>query len=161
MSAPEIVIRRATAADKAMLGRLGAELLRVHHAFDADRFMAPGPQTEEGYGRFLAAEHASDDVVVFVADRAGEIVGYAFGGVEPRSWKELRDVAGFVHDVFVIESARGTGTGARLIEAVAEWLLARGVPRVMLWTAEKNAPAQRLFERLGFRRTMIEMTRER
>jgi hypothetical protein len=35
------------------------------------------------------------------------------------------------------------------------------VPRVMLWTAEKNDYAQRLFARLGFRRTMIEMTRER
>jgi len=27
-------------------------------------------------------------------------------------------------------------------------------------TAERNATAQRFFERLGFRRTMIEMTRE-
>jgi RimJ/RimL family protein N-acetyltransferase len=27
-------------------------------------------------------------------------------------------------------------------------------------TAAPNAPAQRLFERAGFRRTMIEMTRE-
>jgi hypothetical protein len=30
----------------------------------------------------------------------------------------------------------------------------------MLWTAEQNADAQRLFVKLGFRRTMIEMTRE-
>jgi len=29
-----------------------------------------------------------------------------------------------------------------------------------LWTAEQNSAAQRLFSRLGFRRTMIEMTRE-
>lgn len=112
MSAPEILIRPATAADKAALGRLGAELLRLHHAFDADRFMAPGPQSEEGYGRFLAAEHASDDVVVLVAERAGAIVGYVFAGVEPRSWKELRDRAGFIHDVLVVEDARGTGTGS-------------------------------------------------
>jgi len=61
----------------------------------------------------------------------------------------------------VVESARGTGTGERLVEAAAEWLVTRGVPRVMLWTAEKNVPAQRLFARLGFRRTMIEMTREK
>ncbi len=161
MTDPTLVIRHATAADKPALGRLGAELLRVHHAFDADRFMAPGAQAEEGYGRFLAAEHQNDDVVVLVAERAGEILGYVFAGVEPRSWKELRDVAGFIHDVFVVEGARGTGTGERLMEAGAEWLLARGVPRVMLWTAERNEPAQRLFERLGFRRTMIEMTRER
>jgi GNAT superfamily N-acetyltransferase len=161
MSAPAVTIRHATGADAETLGRLGAELLRVHHAFDAERFMAPGPHVEEGYGRFLSAERESDDTVVLVAERAGEIVGYVFAGVEPRSWKELRDVAGFVHDVFVVESARGTGVGERLIEAAAAWLLEHGVPRVMLWTADKNGPAQRLFERLGFRRTMIEMTRER
>jgi ribosomal protein S18 acetylase RimI-like enzyme len=34
------------------------------------------------------------------------------------------------------------------------------MPRVLLMTAEQNASAQRLFARLGFRRTMIEMTRE-
>ena len=37
---------------------------------------------------------------------------------------------------------------------------AQGAPRVMLWTAEQNTSAQRLFARLGFRRTMIEMTRD-
>lgn len=161
MSAPTIVIRPATEQDAAALGRMGAALMRIHHAFDAERFLAPGKNPEEGYGRFLAAERASDDTVVFVAERAGELVGYVYAGIEPRSWKELRDVAGFVHDVLVVESARGLGIGERLVEAGAEWMLARGVPRVMLWTAEKNAPAQRLFERLGFRRTMIEMTRER
>jgi len=31
----------------------------------------------------------------------------------------------------------------------------------VLSTAEQNEPAQRLFARAGFRRTMIEMTRER
>lgn len=30
-----------------------------------------------------------------------------------------------------------------------------------LMSASPNEPAQRLFERLGFRRTMVEMTRER
>ena len=35
-----------------------------------------------------------------------------------------------------------------------------GAPRVVLWTAEHNDAAQQLSERLGFRRTMIEMTRE-
>jgi GNAT superfamily N-acetyltransferase len=162
MSTPEpvIVIRPATEGDAAALGRLGAELVRIHHELDRDRFLAPGKRTADGYGRFLVSQLTGDDTVVFVAERVGEVVGYVYAGIEPRSWKELRDVAGFVHDVLVDENARGTGTGERLIEAAAEWLLARGAPRVMLWTAEKNAPAQRLFERLGFRRTMIEMTRE-
>lgn len=159
MIAPGITIRQATAADEAALGRLGAELLRLHHGFDAERFMAPGPDSEGGYGRFLAAARANDDTLVLVAERVGEVVGYCYAGIEPRSWKELRDRAGFIHDVLVAENARGAGAGERLVEAAAEWMRARGVGRVMLWTAERNGRAQRLFERLGFRRTMIEMTR--
>ena len=161
MSEPAIAIRRATERDAPALGRLGAALMRVDHDFDRERFLAPGKNPEAGYGRFLVSQLPNDDTVVFVAERDGEIVGYVYAAIEPRSWKELRDVAGFVHDVLVVESARGTGTGERLVEAAAEWLVTRGVPRVMLWTAEKNVPAQRLFARLGFRRTMIEMTREK
>ena len=39
-------------------------------------------------------------------------------------------------------------------------LASRGAPRVVLSTAFRNEAAQRLFERMGFRRTMVEMTRE-
>ena len=159
MSDAAIVVRRATAADEAGLGRLGAQLTRLHYEFDRDRFVAPGENIEAGYGRFLVSQLAKPDDVVFVAERDGTVVGYVWGGIEPRSWKELRDTAGFIHDVFVDESARGTGTGQRLVEAAAAWLVERGAPRIMLWTAEKNEAAQKLFARIGFRRTMIEMTR--
>jgi ribosomal protein S18 acetylase RimI-like enzyme len=153
-------IRRAEPRDVSALGRLGAALVRAHHAFDADRFLTPGPGLEEGYAHFLRTQLAEDGVAIFVAERAGVIIGYVYAGVEPRSWKELRDVAGFIHDVVVDPEARRSGIATRLIETAAAWLASRGVARVMLWTAEKNAEAQRLFEHLGFRRTMIEMTRE-
>jgi len=155
-----ITVRRATEADVPALGRLGAELIRVHHEFDPARFLTPSGSPEAGYGRFLGQQMNAPDDVVFVAERDGVVVGYVWAGIEPRSWKELRDVAGFVHDVIVDPDAQRRGVGAQLVEAAAAWLFARGVPRVMLWTAEKNTHAQRLFERLGFRRTMIEMTRE-
>jgi ribosomal protein S18 acetylase RimI-like enzyme len=55
---------------------------------------------------------------------------------------------------------RGRGIGRALLERVTAELAARGAPRVVLSTAEQNGAAQRLFARAGFRRTMIEMTRE-
>jgi ribosomal protein S18 acetylase RimI-like enzyme len=155
-----VLIRPAEVRDASALGRLGAALVRAHHAFDSRRFLTPRPGLEAGYGHFLRTQLENEDVAIFVAERAGAIVGYVYTGVEARSWKELRDVAGFIHDVVVAPEARGGGIATRLIETAAAWLGARGVPRVMLWTAEKNQDAQRLFERLGFRRTMIEMTRE-
>ena len=154
------VIRRAVAADAPALGRLGGMLMRAHHAFDPQRFLAPGDDPEGGYAWFLRTQLAEDDVVVLVAERENVVIGYVFAGLEPLSWKELRDACGFIHDVAVDEAGRRAGVATALIDAAIEWLRARGAPRVVLWTAERNPAAQRLFEKLGFRRTMIEMTRE-
>lgn len=68
----DLVIRRATLADVPALGRLGAELMRVHHAFDADRFMGPGADPETGYARFLGAEIDDPASVIFVADHGAQ-----------------------------------------------------------------------------------------
>jgi ribosomal protein S18 acetylase RimI-like enzyme len=47
-----------------------------------------------------------------------------------------------------------------LLDATVAKLKSRGAPRVVLSTTAQNAAAQRLFEQAGFRRTMVEMTRE-
>jgi len=154
------VIRRAEAADAPALGRLGALLMRAHYAFDPQRFLPPGSNPEAGYGRFLAGQLGDEDVVVLVAEKDGAVFGYVFAGIEPLSWKELRDECGFIHDVAVDESGRRAGAATALTEAAVEWLRSRGMPRVVLWTAEGNTGAQRLFQTRGFRRTMVEMTRE-
>jgi ribosomal protein S18 acetylase RimI-like enzyme len=163
-SAGEIGIRRADAGDLPALGRLGGMLVRAHHEFDRQRFLAPDEDVEEGYEWFLGTQLAEPDVVIFVAERQSgpppAVLGYVYAGLEPMSWKELRPPAGFVHDVVVDPAARGAGIGVRLIQAAISWLEEHGAPRTMLWTAQNNPGAQRLFERLGFRRTMIEMTRE-
>ena len=156
----DVVIRRATRSDTAALGRLGALLLRTHYAFDPQRFMAPGDDPERGYGWFLGTQLRDDDSAVFVAERDGDVIGYVYATLEPQSWKELREAAGFVHDVAVDDRGRRAGVGTALMAAAIDWLRSRGAPRVVLWTAEQNDAAQRLFDRLGFRRTMIEMTRE-
>jgi ribosomal protein S18 acetylase RimI-like enzyme len=158
-SAP-FTIRRATEADAPALGRLGALLLRAHYGFDAQRFMRPGRNPEVGYGSFLVSQLADADVAVFVAEQHEGVIGYVYAGLEPRSWKELRDACGFIHDVAVVETGRRSGVATALIETAVAWLHGRGAPRVVLWSADRNEAAQRLFQRLGFRRTMVEMTRE-
>ena len=160
MTSRDVSIRRAAARDLEAVGRLGARLLRDHHAFDRLRFMAPLGNTEEGYAWFLGTQLDRDDAAVFVAERAGAVVGYVYAGIEPQSWKELREECGFIHDVYVDEAARHGGVATALLQAAAEWLCGRGMPRVVLWTAAPNEGARRLFERLGFRPTMTEMTRE-
>ena len=160
MTDTHLNIRRATREDLPALGRLGALLLRTHYGFDPQRFMAPGSDPESGYAWFLGTQLLEDDVVVLVAERGREVIGYVYAGLEPRSWKELRDACGFIHDVAVLERDRRAGVARGLVDAASEWLRERGAPRVVLWTADRNVGAQQLFEAVGFRRTMIEMTKE-
>jgi ribosomal protein S18 acetylase RimI-like enzyme len=154
------MIRPATQADLAALGRLGALLMQTHFTFDPHRFLPPGDDPAGGYEWFLETQLERSDVVVLVAELDGTLVGYVYAGLEPLSWKELRGPAGFIHDIVVDASVRRSGLARQLLEGAVDWLRQNGAPRVMLWTASQNTTAQNLFESSGFRRTMIEMTLE-
>ena len=155
---PEPVsVRRATARDQESLGRYGGTLMRQHHAADANRFIQV-EHPEAGYGRYLVSQLGDPESLVLVAERAGRVIGYVYADVEGTSWRDLRGPCGFIHDVFVDESARGAGAGGELLRAAIAWIRSRGRSQVVLWTKTRNEHAQRLFAANGFRPTMIEMT---
>lgn len=154
----EIHLRAASPADAAQLGPLAGALVRFHHELDPARFL-PGDGVEDGYGKWLGKESENPDAVVLVAELDGEIVGYAYGRYEGRNWNDLIDAHGKLHDVLVTPEARRRGAARRLVDGVCEALRARGAKRIVLSTAVSNVAAQALFEGLGFRPTMIEMTR--
>ena len=151
------IIRPATKSDEKALGRMGAALMRQHHASDPRRFILTD-RPEAGYGRFLVSQLADPDYLVRVAEDSNEIVGYVFAGVEGTSWRDLRGPCGFIHDVYVHEGVRRRGTGRELVRAAIEWIHSRGLTQVVLWSKAGNQAAQRLFASMGFRQTMIEMT---
>jgi ribosomal protein S18 acetylase RimI-like enzyme len=154
------IIRRATPADLPGIGRLGTLLVKEHYDFDSRRFLAARPETPKGYASFISTQLTDPNKAVFVADDNGEMIGYAYAAVEGYNYMALRGPAGVLHDVIVDPEHRGRGVGRLLIDAALTFLSSRGVPRVVLSTAEQNEAAQRLFASMGFRRTMIEMTRE-
>ena len=160
MGEPAAIVRPAVPADLPAIGRLGALLVRLHHEFDPERFIAATPRIEEGYASFLGRQLAEPNVVVLVAEREGAVLGYTYAGVEGIDYMSLRGPAGVLYDIVVDPAHRRYGVGRMLLDAALSALQARGAPRVVLSTAERNEPAQRLFARAGFRRTMVEMTRE-
>ena len=142
------------------IGRLGALLVRTHYEFDPKRFLPATSGTEKAYGGFLGSQLDAPNIIILVAERDEQVVGYTYAGVEGNDYMSLRGPAGVIYDIVVDPAHRGQGIGRMLLDATIDALKARGAPRVVLSTAERNAAAQRLFDRAGFRRTMIEMTRE-
>ncbi len=152
-------VRPLEESDLFTVGTLAGKLVRMHHALDQQRYLAPN-NPEEGYRYWLRKERLDDKVVLLVAEEGADIIGYAYAKVEPKNYYELIDAHAALHDIYVDENARVKGVGEALVDAVKERMRAKGAPRLVLHTAIQNEKAQRLFERTGFRTTMLEMTCE-
>ncbi len=152
-----VVVRPPKPEEMPAVGRLAANLVRLHHALDPERFLLVEP-LEEGYTRFLSRTLADPKSVVLAAidDDLG-VVGYTYARLEPRDWNRLLDEHGKLHDIAVDERARRRRVATMLAEETLTRLRALGARRILLDTAHANEGAQRFFATLGFRPTMLEM----
>ncbi len=87
----------------------------------------------------------------FVAEREGQIVGYA--GVWYGQNYEADAPQARVMGLVVDASERRRGTGAALMQAIEEWSRERGVGVIVLNTGDGRAGAHAFYERLGYRNT--------
>jgi RimJ/RimL family protein N-acetyltransferase len=164
-------IRKAETRDLPAAAALGSMLVRQHHALDPKRFALFREPMEEGYEWWLSRELANPKAVVLVAEMAGasrvveaaasepRVIGYAYGHLEGRDWMTLRDTAGIVEDIVVVPEARGQGVGTALARRLMQELTALGAPLLVTHVAWRNEASRAFMANLGFRQTMLEMTR--
>jgi GNAT superfamily N-acetyltransferase len=112
-----VIIRPGAPSDLPAVGRLGALLVRLHHELDPARFIPAGPETERAYASYLGTQLDKPRVVVLVAERGGEVIGYTYAGVESHDYMALRGPAGVLYDIVVDPAYRGNGIGRRLLDA--------------------------------------------
>jgi ribosomal protein S18 acetylase RimI-like enzyme len=92
--------------------------------------------------------HLAADRRVWVAEADREVVGFASTG--PSRDGDAPE-AGEVYAIYVRPDRCGNGIGTRLLAHAATDLADRGYRRAVLWTLETNVPAQRFYERAGWR----------
>jgi GNAT superfamily N-acetyltransferase len=98
--------------------------------------------TEDAWARVLGR----DDVVVLVAERDGEPVGYVSAVRKLHLWYG-RDILA-LDDLFVREGSRDAGVGRLLMTELARWAAPQDL--LIRWEMrEDNTAAQRFYRRLG------------
>ena len=109
---------------------------------------------EEGVGAVDVTPHrwrqlmGRDDVLVFLAERGGDPVGYVSAVLHLHLWVGRRIVA--LDDLYVRPGHRDAGIGRQLMTAVAT--AAAADRRIVRWGVENgNHDAQRFYARLGAR----------
>lgn len=104
--------------------------------------------TDELWAERATASAAGDERTTFLAWDDSEPVGIVGGFRVPEHPGAVDLVSMWTHP-----SARSAGVGAALVQAVVDWSRDTGATRIELWVVRGNAPAQRLYERMGFRVT--------
>ena len=83
----------------------------------------------------------------FVAEVAGTVAGTVSGGDADSSR------ASAMTAMWVDPRFRRRGVGDLLVKTVLAWASSEGFAEMLLWVADGNLNAERLYERNGFRRT--------
>ena len=139
-SAFEIEITQATPADVGAAAPL----------FDAYRQFYKRPPNEEAARRFLFARLSKDESVMFLAWRENTPVGFVhlypvFSSTNlTRQW--------ILNDLYVDPEWRKHGVAHSLMSRAHQFAESTQADGLTLETASDNHPAQRLYERLGWKR---------
>lgn len=144
-----MAIRVATLADLPRILDLGEQLHKESPRWSRISF------NRERAGAALAAMIDGTNGVVFVAERAGVVVG-GIAGVIEQHWSSDDRIA---HEVsfFMEPTARGGYVATRLVCALREWGRIKGAAWLNAGTSTGVEPERtaRLYEALGFARCSI------
>jgi ribosomal protein S18 acetylase RimI-like enzyme len=162
----DVTITRAGAE---AIDRLGPLWLELHHHHRAVGGPALGPYVDDEVS-WSACRQAYERLLarggfVLLAERGGDLVGYALVAVLPASetlvadtWRVGERIAE-IETVCVAPSERGTGIGSALLDRTDEELEAAGIADVLIGAVVTNVDAIRLYERRGFRPAWLYMAR--
>jgi GNAT superfamily N-acetyltransferase len=89
-----------------------------------------------------------DEIVNLVAERDGEVIGWACHG--PYRDGEVRTEDAELYAIYVHPDRVGGGVGRALLRESAGRCAAAGHERMLLWVLKENAPARRFYEQAGF-----------
>ena len=80
-------------------------------------------------------------------DAGGSAIGLVHWLTHPATWSKGEYC--YLEDLFVSSHARGSGAGRALIGTVTDWARDRGCSKVYWLTAETNATARALYDRVA------------
>lgn len=143
-----MTIRRARREDAEKIKQLLAQVLTVHHDGRPDLFK----ENCTKYTDTELLEIIPDDArPIFVAESAGEVLGYAFCVIiREKNNNILTDIKTlYIDDLCVDESVRGQKIGGALFEYVREYAKEIDCYNLTLNVWECNEGARRFYEKCG------------
>jgi ribosomal protein S18 acetylase RimI-like enzyme len=143
----EITIRRVRADEWRRWREVRLRMLRDDAAFFSSRYEDAVREPDETWQRWVADAESGEAKALFCAEEDGVWLGVVGGfvRVDPSEAQLI--------SMWVDRAARGRGVARGLIDALVAWAAERSCERIFLFVQEANAPARRLYARVGFEPT--------
>jgi GNAT superfamily N-acetyltransferase len=155
-SAPaRLLVRHRRERDLETIVNLAFESLSWHAETFPD--VRPAPSTESLASAYQQLEDSTKSYFR-VAEIDGEVVGFLSASIQPPTTsgiEALDDPSVYIGDIVVTASVRRRGIARALLTDLDGWATDHGCHVIRLNMHAGNAPAQHLYERLGFHPTWI------
>ena len=122
--------------------------------FDSYRQFYEQPADAKGAAEFIGERLKNGESVIFLA-RTPDGRGIGFCQLYPSFCSVIAQRIGVLYDLFVLPTARQSGTGRALMQAAEDYAIAAGWARLDLTTAKANIKAQALYESQGWVRDEV------
>jgi GNAT superfamily N-acetyltransferase len=123
---------------------------QVAPLFDQYRQFYKQPPDPAAARAYIEQRLAKSDSVIFLALENGNAVGFV--QLYPTLASIPMKPIWILYDLFVVPSARKTGVGGALMARARQHGVETGADQIILETANDNHWAQRLYEKLGYKR---------
>lgn len=145
------LIRQAVESDLKTLLQFEQALIEAERPFD--------PTIRKGSLHYYDLKEfiVNKDAEVLVAVVDGQIVSSGYGIAKAaRPYLDHKEYA-YLGFMYTLPEYRGQGINGKIIETLTTWARGRGLEEVRLTVYDDNAPAIAAYEKVGFKKHIIEM----
>lgn len=158
MSIQNITIRRAALEDLKIIQRFGYELLDYERQNWDPALDINWPFSKEGEQKY---RFAITDKYTIIAEKDKKPAGYLIGkivGAAPGSARNIKQA--YLENIFVSDSARKSGVGAKLITEFKDYCKKEGVSRINVSVLAANTTAVDFYQKVGFSPRSLSLSQE-
>lgn len=154
MSSTEIHIRRATLEDLPVLLDFEQGIVKAERPFDVT--------IREGKVNYYDLEKMVQDPksCVIVAEADSKIVSSGYAIPKPARHYLDHEFYAYLGFMYTDEDYRGRGINALIVEALKKWSKEQGFKEIRLTVYNDNVGAIKAYEKVGFKKHIIEMRLE-
>lgn len=164
---PDIEIRAARPGDALGLADAWGAFGRDYAALDPGQFVVPDAEGLASWFEARLGRELGDDATWLVAERDDRVIGF----VQAQIWRpaedadrqlmrEMTEPILKIDSLMVLEEARRSGLGERLMRTVERWGQERGATRAVVIASVASAPAIAFYEeRMEYERRTIRFSK--